>query len=139
MDIGLIDVDGHNYPNFALMRISAYYKQRGHSVEWAKKKDSGAHYNIIFASKIFTFSPDFDEEEYSADDIIEGGSGYNISSKLPTEIEDSVLMDYDLYDYPFSIQFFSRGCIRKCKFCLARKKEGYIRPVKPAQIGRAHV
>ena len=34
MKIGLIDVDGHNFPNFALMRISAYHKQRGDEVEW---------------------------------------------------------------------------------------------------------
>ena len=29
MKIGLIDVDGHNYPNLALMKISAYHKAKG--------------------------------------------------------------------------------------------------------------
>ena len=36
MNIGLVDVDGHNFPNFALMRLSAYYKREGHRVEWAE-------------------------------------------------------------------------------------------------------
>lgn len=34
MRIGLVDVDGHNFANFALMRISAYHKKRGDQVEW---------------------------------------------------------------------------------------------------------
>lgn len=34
MKIALIDVDGHNFPNLALMRISAWHKQRGDSVDW---------------------------------------------------------------------------------------------------------
>lgn len=28
MNIGLVDVDGHNFPNFALMRLSAYNKEK---------------------------------------------------------------------------------------------------------------
>ena len=32
--IGLIDVDGHNYPNLPLMKISAWHKKQGDSVEW---------------------------------------------------------------------------------------------------------
>ena len=35
MNIGLIDVDGHNYPNVALMKIGAYHKAHGDNVEWA--------------------------------------------------------------------------------------------------------
>ena len=34
MRVGLIDVDGHNFPNLPLMKISAYHKSRGDSVEW---------------------------------------------------------------------------------------------------------
>lgn len=34
MRIGLIDVDGHNFPNLALMKISAWHKSRGDTVEW---------------------------------------------------------------------------------------------------------
>ena len=43
-------------------------------------------------------------------------------------------MDYSLYpQYPFSVQFYSRGCIRHCPFCLVHDKEGGIRAVEPMQ------
>ena len=32
--IGLIDVDGHNFPNLALMKLSAWHKAKGDTVEW---------------------------------------------------------------------------------------------------------
>lgn len=68
-------------------------------------------------------------------EIISGGTGYDIKSYLPKEIEKSTLMDYSIYpQYPFSIQFFSRGCIRRCPFCLVHDKEGEIRPVEPVQL-----
>jgi len=34
MKTGLIDVDGHNFPNLALMKIASYHKLHGNSVEW---------------------------------------------------------------------------------------------------------
>jgi hypothetical protein len=132
MKIGLIDVDGHNFPNFALMRASAYYKARGDQVEWATPFN---RYNKVMASKVFTFTPDFNYLTLQADIIEKGGTGYNIASRLPEVIENSRLMDYSIYpQYPFSIQFFSRGCIRKCPFCLVREKEGYIQPVPPVNL-----
>ena len=125
--IGLIDVDGHNFPNFALMRASAYYKSKGYNVEWANIFNE---YDKVVASKIFTFSQDFNYLSLRSDEIVKGGTGYDIKSKLPDAIENSLSMDYSIYpQYPFSIQFFSRGCIRKCPFCLVRDKEGYISPV----------
>ena len=130
--IGLIDVDGHNFPNFALMRTSAYYKSKGYNVEWANMFNE---YDKVVASKIFTFSQDFNYLSLRSDEIIKGGTGYDIKSKLPAAIENSLAMDYSIYpQYPFSIQFFSRGCIRKCPFCLVRDKEGYISPVKPVEL-----
>ena len=33
MKIGLIDVDGHHYPNLALMKLSAWHKSQGVTVE----------------------------------------------------------------------------------------------------------
>jgi hypothetical protein len=53
--IGLVDVDGHNYPNYALMKISAYHKSIGDSVEWANPLFG--HYDKVYESKIFTFTP----------------------------------------------------------------------------------
>ena len=130
--IGLIDVDGHRFPNFALMRMSAYHKSHGDNVEWAVPAKT---YDIVAASKIFTFSPDFDYSGIDTHKMIKGGTGYDIDSRLPKEIEESTAMDYSLYpQYQFSIQFFSRGCIRHCPFCLVREKEGYITPVTPVNL-----
>ena len=108
MEIGLIDVDGHNFPNFALMKISAYHKNNGDLVEWAIDALFAKHYDIVYASKIFTFSKDYDYSSIDCDRLIKGGTGYDISSILPKEIEDSILMDYSIYpQYNFSIQFLS--------------------------------
>lgn len=132
MNIGLIDVDGHNFPNFALMRASAYHKAKGHRVEWATPF---SRYDKVLASKVFTFTPDFNYLSLQADIIEKGGTGYDIHKKLPFEISCSTLMDYSIYpQYRFSLQFFSRGCIRKCPFCLVREKEGYIQAVEPVEL-----
>jgi hypothetical protein len=131
MKIGLIDVDGHNYPNFALMKISAYHKKLGDTVQWADYFD---HYDIVYMSKIFTFTPDH-PTLIRADKIIRGGTGYDIKSKLPEEIENHKTLDYTIYPmYNFSIQMFSRGCVRKCSFCVVKDKEGRIQSTEPVEI-----
>lgn len=127
--IGLIAVDS-NFPNFALMKISACHKSHGDHVEWA---DNSKQYDLIYQSKIFSFTPDVLNEWDCP--TIKGGTGYDIKSKLEDDIEKSTLMDYSIYpNFPFSIQFFSRGCIRDCPFCLVRDKEGNIHPVKPVEL-----
>lgn len=132
MNIGLIDVDGHNFPNFALMRLSAWHKAHGNNVEWADAM-FGRDYDRVYKSKIFTFSPD-DNTPWGCE-VICGGTGYDVKSRLPIEVEQSTLMDYSLYpQYDFSIQFFSRGCIRHCPFCLVHDKEGEIHPVEPVDL-----
>lgn len=130
--IGLVDVDGHNFPNFALMKISAYHKAQGDVVEWADPLFGGG-YDKVYMSKIFTFSPDY---PYEFDcEVVKGGTGYDIKSRLPIEIEASPAMDYTIYpDCEYSLQFFSRGCIRKCPFCLVKEKEGHIHPVQPVEL-----
>lgn len=131
MRIGLIDVDGHHFPNFALMKISAWHKAHGDNVEWCG--DMYWDFDRVYQSKIFTFTPDVDRPFPC--EVIKGGTGYDIHSRLPDEIEQSTAMDYSLYPrYHFSIQFFSRGCIRQCPFCLVHDKEGAIHPVEPVQL-----
>ncbi len=131
MNIGLVDVDGHNFPNFALMKISAWHKVHGDNVEWAMPMFGS--YDRVYQSKIFTFSPDFCIDWRC--EVVKGGTGYDIHSRLPEHIEQSTVMDYTLYpQYPFSIQFFSRGCIRRCPFCLVHDKEGMIHPVEPVHL-----
>ena len=124
MNIGLIDVDGHNFPNLALMRLAAYHKSRGDSVEWW---DGFTHYDRVYKSKVFTFSPD-EETCINADEIISGGTGYKDYGHLPDEIERT-FPDYSLYPaWKPAIGFLTRGCIRNCPWCIVPKKEGHIRP-----------
>lgn len=120
------------------MKISAYHKAKGDSVEWAMPLMAES-YDLIYKSKIFTFTPDPDATAWPCD-VIRGGTGYDIASRLPDEIEASRLMDYDIYpNYDFSIQFLSRGCIRNCPFCLVQQKEGFIKPVDPVDLNpRGH-
>ena len=94
MNIGLIDVDSHNFPNLALMKISAYHKSRGDSVEWW---NGLKHYDIVYKSRVFTdtYSQDIDYC-INADKVIKGGTGYDLKNKLPDEIEHQ-FPDYHLY------------------------------------------
>ena len=130
MKIGLIDVDGHGFPNLALMKISSYHKAIGDHVELA----TIGEYDGLYASKLFSFSEDINSSMIYSDQIIKGGSGYDLSVKLPFDIENSE-PDYSIYPmYDFSLQFYSRGCIRNCPFCIVRQKEGNIKSVKPMAL-----
>lgn len=137
MRIGLIDVDGHHFPNLALMRISAYHKAKGGTVEWWWS--DLVHYDIVYMSKIFSadYSPDV-PEPLNADLVVKGGTGYCISlgedgkehfdqSKnhtLPPEIE-KMFPDYSIYpQFDFALSMTSRGCPRQCHFCHVAAKEG---------------
>ena len=135
MRIGLVDVDGHAkkkkwgatiYPNLALAKIARYHKQQGDDVEWAIPF---YHYDKVYMSKVFNFSAD-DLTCYDADEIIRGGTGYNITSKLPDEI-DRIQPDYSIYpNIPSDTAygFLTRGCPNKCRWCVVPRKEGSIKP-----------
>lgn len=134
--IGLIDVDGHHFPNLALMRISAYHKSIGDTVEWWWSDFE--HYDIVYMSKIFSnaYSKDI-PEPFNADKVIKGGTGYQIhlengkevydretDHQLPPEIEQ-MFPDYSIYpQYDFAVAMTSRGCPRGCDFCHVQAKEG---------------
>lgn len=79
---GLLDVDGHSgFPNLALMKIARWCKDRGEDIEWAMPLFG--KYDTIFASKIFTFSPEPNWNEYNFRTLEKGGTGYDIKKKLP--------------------------------------------------------
>jgi len=123
MNIGLIDIDGHNFPNLALMKISAYHKLKGDNVEFAIFLNE---YDILYKSKVFTFTPD-DITNYDAKKIICGGTGYkNYNIVLKDEIE-YICPDYDLYNFKHALGFLTRGCNNNCSFCIVPKKEGNVR------------
>lgn len=133
--IGLIDVDGHNFPNIPLMKISAWHKSRVDSVEWYEPMFSG-HMDKVYMSKVFSFTPDY-QYNIDADEVIKRGSGYCINlincrevydkSKdinLPYEIEH-IYPDYSLYGISDTAYgFLTRGCPRGCDFCHVEAKEG---------------
>lgn len=133
--IGLIDLDSRNFPNIPLMKLSAWHKAQGDSVEWYNPLFSG-HLDKVYMSKVFSSSPDY-EYFIDADEIVQGGSGYAISlvngkevfdkSKdldLPHEIEHA-FPDYSLYGITNTAYgFLTRGCPRGCSFCHVEAKEG---------------
>lgn len=125
MKIGMIDVDG-KLPNLALMKLSRYHKERGDEVEWC---DYLSHYDIVYKAKIFTFSPD-DTYYLNADKVVCGGTGYDLYSRLPSDVE-RLQPDYSLYpniDKKTAYGFLTRGCPNKCPWCVVPRKEGEIQP-----------
>lgn len=138
--IGLIDVDGHNFPNLPLMKISAYHKSKGDIVEWYEPlfHSMGEPFDKVYMSKVFSFTPDY-PYFVNAKEISKGGSGYCISLvdgkevfdkskdiELPYEIEH-IYPDYSLYPEQTkdtAYGFLTRGCPRGCDFCHVKEKEG---------------
>lgn len=137
MRIGLIDVDGgKSFPNLALMKISAYHKGRGDEIEWYQP--FSGHYDKVYMSKVFSFTPDYDAF-IDADEVERGGSGYCIelvngkevfhpekNKALPHEIEH-IYPDYSIYPrltQDTAYGFLTRGCPRGCSFCIVERKEG---------------
>ena len=144
MNIGLIDVDGHNFPNLALMRISSWHKAHGDTVEWWW---GFGDYDIVYKSKVFSdaYSTDM-PDPINANKIVKGGTGYCIQlengievyhkeydSKLPAEIE-KCFPDYSIYpQYDFAVSKTSEGCPRGCSFCHVQAKEG-CKSIKTADV-----
>ncbi len=91
MRIGLIAVDS-DYPNLALMKVSAYHKTHGDHVNWYSPWE---RYDKVYMAKVFNFTEDYDEV-INADDVVRGGTGYDIHSVLPDEV-DMLQPDYSIY------------------------------------------
>ena len=118
------------FPNYALMKISAYHRQQGNEVEWWNPL---CKYDRIYSSKVFDFTP---ADPYLPDDAIRGGTGYRdlpMDKTLPQEI-DNMYPDYSIYpDCDYAIGYLTRGCPNHCRWCVVPDKEGYIRPYRTWQ------
>lgn len=132
MRIGLHDAEIEHFkkktfPNYALMKISAYHKAVGDTVEWWNPL---YQYDLVYSSKIFDFTP---IDPYLPENAIRGGTGYRdlpLNRELPPEI-DGMFPDYSIYpDCDYAIGYLTRGCIRNCRWCIVPKKEGKIRPYR---------
>lgn len=132
--IGIIDADligrkKHRFPNLALMKISAYYGGK-----LLLSYDNLDDYDEVYVSKVFTDTPFPDN---LPDNVHIGGTGFYFDKapNLPDEIEH-IMPDYHLYDEwlkdkpnttaykeyrDYSIGFTTRGCFRKCGFCVNQK------------------
>lgn len=133
MIIGLHDADMEHlntkrhkktFPNYAIMKISAYHKALGDTVEWWEPSKS---YDRVYSSKIFDFTP---ENPLLPGNTIMGGTGYGLFSDLPKEI-DEMFPDYSLYpDCDYAIGYITRGCPNNCRWCIVPHKEGAVRPYR---------
>lgn len=130
MKIGLHDAEAEHshsktkFPNYALMKISAWHKSQGDTVEWWKPLMA---YDRVYSSKVFDFTP---ENPYLPPDTIKGGTGYGLFTELASEI-DAMFPDYGIYpDCDYAIGYITRGCPNHCRWCVVPKKEGNIRPYR---------
>ena len=125
MNVGLLAVDSQ-YPNLALMKLSAWHKQRGDIVSWYNPLEN---YDKVYMAKVFSFTPDYGYY-VNADEVERGGTGYDLQRTLPEEI-DRMQPDYSIYpqiDDKTAYGFLTRGCPNRCKWCIVPKKEGRIKP-----------
>ena len=132
MNIGLHDAERDyfkhkSFPNYALMKISAWHKSRGDNVEWWNPL---YRYDRVYSSKVFDFTP---VDPYLPENAIRGGTGYRdikMSQTLPKEIDD-IFPDYSIYpECDYAIGYLTRGCPNNCRWCIVPKKEGDIRPYR---------
>jgi hypothetical protein len=122
-------------PNLAIMKISTYHKQLGDDVDWYRHEYDFMDTDILYISKVFKFTDDVQDLPINDCKIIRGGTGYDYKSKLPDEIENITNVDYSLYpDCDYSIIFTTRGCVRKCEFCIVPKKEGLIHDIPLCEL-----
>jgi hypothetical protein len=120
------------------MKIAAYYKSKGDRVKFYDPLLDNP--DMVYASKIFNFTPDYQNYPMNIP-ICKGGTAYNLQEKLLSEIE-TMYPDYSLYNCGYAIGFTTRGCIRKCPFCLVPNKEGKVHVVGDIYTfwhGQSHV
>ena len=151
IDADLLGRDRHRFPNLACEKISGYWKEKNAEVHLLQEYVWDATYDHIYISKVFTDTPVPEWLEETEQVHIGGtGFYFDKAPELLDEIEHH-MPDYHLYDEwiesevvrakaskgesfnektfrsqfkeytDYSIGFLTRGCFRKCKFCVNQK------------------
>ena len=122
----LIDFDS-KIPNLALMKESTYWKSRGEPVGFDIEVPDRVVVSVIFQrNKGQALGL---KEMFPGVPVVFGGPGMfpDCGGSRASEL---LKPDYDLYPSKYSQGFTTRGCIRKCTFCLVPKMEGKMRTVQ---------
>ncbi len=134
MRVLLVDIDSV-IPTLALMKISAFYKRGGAVVGFNIDDPDRAYISCIFQKnrdKAIS-SAVMLRLQYPNVVIDIGGPGYDLKKVLPVEIENTQ-PDYTLYPgIDYALGFTTRGCIRRCPFCIVPKKEGKLKFIQPIE------
>jgi len=128
MKIGLINIEPKIF-NTAYMQIAAYHKRQVDAVDWWLPLID-KQFDHLYCSSLF----DYTDKSQVPERAICGGTGFDITSRLSKRME-SCDLDYSIYpDCDRSFIWFSRGCIRRCPWCVVPEKEGNIHPVRRKEL-----
>jgi len=127
--VALFDLDSR-IPNYALLKLSSYYKKRGFEV-LLERRPRYLKADLYLASAVFACARTgrriAELRAIYGDDVAIGGSGVDMARRLPPEAE-ACFPDYALYSHhDYALGFLTRGCPKRCAFCVVPMKEGGIK------------
>jgi hypothetical protein len=125
--VAVAQVDG-KWPNLPLAKLAAWHTAQGDAVDWYSPLEGA---DLVYASQVFTQS---EPSPYLPPDTIWGGSGHDLATRLPDDVE-AMRPDWSLWPpsaWPMGevdLGYSTRGCLRRCPFCIVHEKEGGPRVV----------
>lgn len=123
--IGVIDLDKIRKLNLPIAKLFTYARNKKYSIEWYHEKRK---YDIVFATCVFTWNAYkilkiFEDNKDSK--IVYGGTGfYPRKIYLPNIIEHQMPFYEAFANANFSYGWTTRGCNRRCNFCLVNEYFG---------------